>query len=866
MHARGFHVFPIAPGKKSPPLVKDHLNVASCNLPQIARWAKQWPGCSWGVALKKSGLVTVDIDRKPGKVGEQTFADLDLLHSTADAPAFPKTLKVRTPSGGWHLYYKTTDKVAHRVALGKAGFGLDVDSPGYVVAPGCALADGGSYVIEVGAPIARAPGWFAEYLRPRAAVESSSIPAVDLDQDGNVAWAVDYLTNSAPPSIAGRGGEKTLLDVAGVLKDRGISEAMAVDLLAEHYNVSGKCDPLWSIGEGPPADRLDVKVRNAYAYLVENTPGADTPEAAFADDPVSPEEIEAFVKHWAARDLRAKGMARPQVAILQSFIPQAIMNAQRLLVAEAKRNPKVADRIFQRAGHLVRLNRNLLLEGVAHDKQYRENNALLILDVTKAWLMNRLDQSIQFTGAPVGNPAKLKKDDDDKGKKKKTKLVPKNAPADLASKMIESDTQWKFPNLFGTVEAPTLRRDGSVLDAVGYDEETGLFFDPGAIKFPKIKARPTRVDGLAAMRMIADLLIDFPFKDAEGYEGVSLAVALAATLTGPVRRTIDIAPAFAATAKERESGKTELCDTVIGITVGRKVAPRPFSGSEEERRKAIGAALLSGQPVLFFDNADKTPIEGDFLERIITEPQISDRLLGITEEYTAPTNALLLFNGNDITIAGEGMSSRVLLTRIVPDLPLAKRRFKYPNLFAHVIENRPALIGAVLTALRAFLVANPPVPDGRDTSRFPEWDRLIAQALVWYGYADPMRGGDEVREVDPVREAKRDVVRQWAAIFDSATVTALDLQRSAEVREAIASARGIKVPDVTPVHVGRYAGTLEGVRLDLDWSVRRVKPVRGEPAKWWLEYIGDPTMRPARLEPSDADAGDGAADIFGPGE
>ena len=60
----------------------------------------------------------------------------------------------------------------------------------------------------------------------------------------------------------------------------------------------------------------------------------------------------------------------------------------------------------------------------------------------------------------------------------------------------------------------------------------------------------------------------------------------------------------------------------------------------------------------------------------------------------------------------------------------------------------------VLTALRAWLVNGKPNP-ARDTSRFPAWDRLVAQALVWYGYADPMRGGDELREVDPVKEAKR---------------------------------------------------------------------------------------------------------------
>jgi bifunctional DNA primase/polymerase-like protein len=870
----GFFIFPIHEGTKDQPHIKEWGVNASRDPKQITEWWTRWPNAGIGLACMKSKVAVVDVDVKNGGNGERTLAELDVIEGKQLSP----TRMQCTPSGGTHYLYRdplgavaTTASIigAHLYRDGEKSHvdtrGVGANNGGYVLLPPSVVA-GKPYTWASRGKLALVDPWVADACRVDRGEPVDQDPVVELDQASNIAWAIDYLTNYAPHSIAGRGGEKTLLDVAGILKDHGIREYTAIELLAEHYNVFGRCDPLWSIGEGPDADRLDVKVRNAYAYLVENAPGSATAEADFADDPPEPltakqeaEQAAIREKNEVVKDEVRK--QRPQVAIVASLIPQAISAAQRALIDEAKRNPKVADRIFQRAGRLVRLNRNLLLEGVQHDKQYRENNALLILDVKTPWLMNRLDQSVEFVGAPVGNPAKLKKDADDKGKKK-TKLVPKNAPRDLALKMIESNTQWRFPSLFGTVEAPTLRPDGSVLDAPGYDEETGLFFDPGVTKFPKIKARPTRADGLAAMRMIADLFVDFPFKDAEGYEGVSLAVALAATLTGPVRRTISIAPAFAATAKESQSGKTELCNTIMGVTVGRVVPGRPFSGSEEERRKAIGAALLAGQPVIFFDNADKTPIEGDFLEEVITHPAISDRFLGLTEEYTAPTNALLLFNGNDITIAGEGMATRVLLTRIVPDLPLAKRRFQYPNLFAHVIENRPALIGAVLTALRAFLVAAPPVPDGRDTNRFPQWDRWIAQALVWYDYADPMRGGDEVRDVDPAKEAKRDVVRQWAAIFDDAAVTALGLQRSDEVREAIASARGIKERDVTPMHVGRYAGTLEGVRLDLDWIVRRVKLERGQPAKWWLEYTGDPAMRPARQEPSDVDQDN----PFGPGE
>jgi len=489
--------------------------------------------------------------------------------------------------------------------------------------------------------------------------------------------------------------------------------------------------------------------------------------------------------------------------------------------------------------------------GTESDGEYRENNALLITEVKPKWLANRLDRTIMFIGRPAGKP----KDG------AKAKPVPKSASAELCARMIEDNTRWRHPYLFGTIEAPTLRSDGTVLDSPGYDKKTGLFFDPGATVFPKVPSRLTRDDGLVAIKSIEQLLCDFPFQDAPGYEGVSLSVAMAAILTGPVRRTLDIAPAFAVTAKEAETGKTELCKFIAGITTGRAVSGQPFSESEEERRKSIGGNLRSGRPILFFDNADNVVIEGDFLEKVITLPSVTDRVLSMTEEYSAPTNCLVLFNGNHISVGG-AMTTRVLLSRIVTDTPLANRAFAYPDLFQYVIEHRPELVWAILVALRAWLI-NGERDETRATSRFQQWDSLIAQALVWYGYADPMRGGDELRDVDPVKEAKREVVRQWAMKFGDNTVSALDLQHAVEVRQAIAAARGRHEREVTPMIVAKYIGTVEGVRLGLDWRVIRSSAAHDKSSQWRLEYVGEGDAPP--LAPTEDDDVTAERD-FAPGD
>lgn len=442
------------------------------------------------------------------------------------------------------------------------------------------------------------------------------------------------------------------------------------------------------------------------------------------------------------------------------------------------------------------------------------------------------------------------------------KWVNKNCPPELVARFLEDNTNWDpeaIPPLFGIVEAPTLRKDGTVLDEAGYDRATGIYFDPGYAEFPKIADKPTYKEGKAAIDRVAELLVDFPFVDQESYEGVSKAVALAAIMTGPVRRCLDLAPAFAATANEAETGKTELTLAIAGVTVGRMIAGQPFSGNEEECRKALGAALIDGRPALLFDNVDDVTIGGSFFEQVLTMPKVTDRILGSTKTYTAPTHVLMLFNGNHLTVSGAA-TTRVLMTRLLSTTPLAKRRFKYPNLFAHVIANRPSLVADVLTALRAWIVARPPTDSKRDTLRFPEWDRLIAQALIWYGYADPVRGGDELREVDPVKEAQRQVIRMWAESYGDVIVTAAALLPP--IKQAVADAKRMKVVDVTAMHVAKYVGTLIDARLDMDWRVVKLPGNRraGEPARWRLEWSGEPASQPEN--PST----EGPASDFEPGD
>ena len=276
------YIFPIFPGEKSPPLISDNLEMASNNFQRIRDWHARWPGCTWAVSLKKSGLLVADVDvgakkrlkagvRKPwvekidakgrkrkippqyaaddyelvSKRGMVTYDALDLAYG------WPETETVRSQSGGLHLYFEGV-----RAGPIVDAFGEDIDCPNYVILPGCM-----GYSLEKAIDAVPVPQWMTDYFlrsnRSRS-VDSSTGAYVELDQEPIIAWAIAYLREDAAPCVAGEGGNVQLFKVFAALRERGVSQEAAVMLVADYFNE--RCDPPWDY------DDLETTAVNAFTY------------------------------------------------------------------------------------------------------------------------------------------------------------------------------------------------------------------------------------------------------------------------------------------------------------------------------------------------------------------------------------------------------------------------------------------------------------------------------------------------------------------------------------------------------------------------------------------------------------------------
>ena len=121
-----------------------------------------------------------------------------------------------------------------------------------------------------------------------------------------------------------------------------------------------------------------------------------------------------------------------------------------------------------------------------------------------------------------------------------------DCPEKVAQGYLTRVQQWRVPLLMGISTTPVLLPDGRIIEAEGYDRETGIFLDTQGVEFPAIASNPTKDEAVAALKLHLELFRDFPF-----LAKVDRAVAVAQTLTLLARRCFAHSPAFALRRRRR---------------------------------------------------------------------------------------------------------------------------------------------------------------------------------------------------------------------------------------------------------------------------------------------------------------------------
>lgn len=326
---------------------------------------------------------------------------------------------------------------------------------------------------------------------------------------------------------------------------------------------------------------------------------------------------------------------------------------------------------------------------------------------------------------------------------------------------VGSRGEWRGVRaLESVVECPHLRPDGTVISEAGFDAATGLLYAPSE-KFTPGPENPTQDDAKAAAALLLDLVVDFPFKTP-----AHRAAWLAALLTPLARFAFrGPSPLFMVDANTAGAGKGKAVGLIGEVVAGRPMATMAPVEDDAEQRKRITALAISGDNLVLIDNVVGS-LGGPSLDAALTSTEWGDRLLGSSQTVKLPLAITWFATGNNIQLIGD-MGRRVLHVRLESPLdhPEDRTAFKHADLEGYVRANRPALVAAALTILRAFCAAGRPAQGLPSWGSFDGWSNLVRGAVVFAGEPDPAGTRQEIRsEADVAAQSLRELIEGWPSL------------------------------------------------------------------------------------------------------
>lgn len=411
------------------------------------------------------------------------------------------------------------------------------------------------------------------------------------------------------------------------------------------------------------------------------------------------------------------------------------------------------------------------------------------------------------------------------------------APPPWAAALLLSRGEWNLPQLDGISDSPVLRADGSVHDIPGYDSTTRIIFDPCGSVFAPVPLRPTHAQATRALADLMEPFSEFPFVadcDRAATAALVLSVLGRSAIDGNV-------PMFSSQAPTPGSGKGLLVDVASMIATGRRAPLMAPTEDDDETRKRLLAIAIESPAMVVIDNVEGA-IGSPSLAMALTAGQVSDRQLGSTKMVTASLRPVWCCTGNNVQLKGD-LGRRVVPIDLDPKVEHPEdRKFQRGDLLAYVSDQRPRLVVAGLTVLRAYMTNGSPEHGMPVKGSFETWDKLIRGAVYWACGVDPLDGVQRIRDQsDDDLERIRALLFAWEATMGSMPWTISDAIRRSEhedqLRDALAAFCKGGRPEARPLG---YAFRRLSGRVVCGLVMSRAESDRNGLTKW--------SVRPARQD------------------
>lgn len=365
-------------------------------------------------------------------------------------------------------------------------------------------------------------------------------------------------------------------------------------------------------------------------------------------------------------------------------------------------------------------------------------------------------------------------------------------PCDVVDHIL-SDTHHDYWELKAILDTPYFAPDGTLVVESGYSEATGYYLSLQAgLEIAPLPERITRRDVRRALRSIMDVIGDFPFRDIKNLSGKSSKVNFLAKLITPIVRAMinGPTPIFVTQKPTPGTGASLLEKILCLILFGAPAQAQSEKSNDDEWRKAIFAALLSGQRAIFLENV-KHKLESHVLANATTADIFEDRVLGASEMQKARVQCLWSVAGNNVRMSGE-LARRACVTRLDADMvdPAKGRTFRHANLEDYVRSNRSELVRSLLIICAYWVQSGQPSSTTAPLASFENWTRVVGGILECAGVTGFMDNRSEARREltdGDDAEALESFAAEWLGRFGTKAVPLgiLDCERQDALRHEV---------------------------------------------------------------------------------
>ena len=385
--------------------------------------------------------------------------------------------------------------------------------------------------------------------------------------------------------------------------------------------------------------------------------------------------------------------------------------------------------------------------------------------------------------------------------------VAARVPVDLAAEVLATP-HLPLPPLLRVVPHPFFAPGGKLVCERGYHAESGTFcWPPEELLELNLSKSPCDFEVGLATEYLDQVLVEFPFAGvAERAHAFCVMFLLFVRLMikggTPLHLIEKPAPGTGATYLVER-----ICQ-VAGVESGCLQQPR---GDAESVRR-IFSVLRCGAPVVFMDNL-RGVLDSSVLARALTAEHFGDRVVGTSDQGSAPVFCVWIGTGNNPLLTPELLSRTVRIRLDAKMERPERRRFKKPDLRDWVEGHRPDLMWACLTIVQAWVMRGQP-PGRRVHGRYPEWSRVMGGILAVSKIPGFLENLDDHRDSADAHQTFRAFVTEWYDERISTPVAARDLLAIADevgldLESEYKNVRLIKLGLLLRANVGRIWGGLK---------------------------------------------------------